>query len=67
MTKLANATDCSRRRVIVYWTTTTAIFGTEFAAGGHLHRPRGRLLAPALAGVPRPGEPAREAMYMNQR
>jgi uncharacterized membrane protein len=33
MTKLANSTDWSRRRLIAYW-ITTAIIAAEFAVGG---------------------------------
>jgi hypothetical protein len=33
MTKLANSTDCSRRRIIAYW-VTTVIIAAEFAVGG---------------------------------
>ena len=33
MTKLANSTDWSRRRLIAYW-VTTAIIAAEFAVGG---------------------------------
>jgi uncharacterized membrane protein YphA (DoxX/SURF4 family) len=33
MTKLANSTDCSRRRIIAYW-VTTVIIAAEFAIGG---------------------------------
>jgi uncharacterized membrane protein YphA (DoxX/SURF4 family) len=33
MTKLSNSTDCSQRRIIVYW-FTTAIVAAEFAVGG---------------------------------
>jgi uncharacterized membrane protein YphA (DoxX/SURF4 family) len=33
MTKLANSTDCSRRRIIAYW-VITIIIAAEFAVGG---------------------------------
>jgi uncharacterized membrane protein YphA (DoxX/SURF4 family) len=33
MTKLSNSTDCSQRRIIVYW-VTTVILSAEFAVGG---------------------------------
>jgi heme/copper-type cytochrome/quinol oxidase subunit 3 len=33
ITKLANSTDCSQRRIIAYW-VTTVIIAAEFAVGG---------------------------------
>ena len=54
MTKLANSTEWSRRRLIAYW-VTTAIIAAEFAVGGMMGALR---LAPFIGVMEHLGYPA---------